>query len=66
MKTKVRLIIMSHLSDIQEGQVKNHSDRINFVKWLLLSYPNTNVEVDPDQEYTRYLKRTPVPNTMLT
>ena len=50
---------MSHLSDVQELCWMNHQSegvehRCNFAKWLLLHFPNTDTEVDPDKEYARF------------
>jgi hypothetical protein len=71
MKLKVRMIIMSHLSDSQEltglikpdvshevlsGRINHH---INFAKYLLMKYPDTNVEVDADLEYEEFQKKHP-------
>jgi hypothetical protein len=65
MKVKVRIVMMSHLSDAQ-GLIKptvTHrvlSDRINhhinFAKWLMLKFPDTNTEIDADAEYELYKK----------
>lgn len=60
MKTKALIIIMSHLSDVQEMLgFSPHNEcelikRINFAKWLLVKYPDTNVEIDPDAEYALF------------
>lgn len=68
MEVKVRIVMMSHLSDAQEltGLIKpdvSHrvlSDRINhhinFAKWLLVKFPDTNTEIDADAEYELYQK----------
>jgi len=56
------MIIMSHLSDVQESihykfyyeEVNAH---INFAKWLLLRYPDTSVEIDADEEYEKFINR---------
>jgi hypothetical protein len=58
-KPKARLVIMSHMSDVQESlgiegkeTVRQNDIRINFVKFLILKYgENLNVEIDPDEEY---------------
>lgn len=57
---KVRMVIMSYLSDVQESLTSvyfrdTNRTRINFAKWLLLKYPNTDQEIDPDVEYRLYL-----------
>ena len=71
MKLKVKIIIISHLSDSQElaglinldvshevlsGRI-NHN--INFAKYLLMKYPDTNVEVNADLEYEEFQKKHP-------
>lgn len=64
METKVSMIIMSHLSDIQEGDYSMgennveylRNERINFIKWLVLKYPDTRVEIDPNAEYAEFEK----------
>lgn len=61
---KARIIIMSHLSDISTtlgmkdlGDMVNHqTHKINFVKYLLLKYPNTNVDIDADEEWELFWK----------
>lgn len=59
MGIKVRMAIFSHLSDIQEMGVNDQtSDRINFIKKLLIKYPDTNQEIttrDLDQIYNEML-----------
>ena len=59
----VKLVIMSHLSDAQEmltirGQtpVSKTCREINFAKFLLLKYSNTDVLIDADVEYLFYLQ----------
>lgn len=51
MKIEVRMAIMSHLSDVQEllpyrGSYDEIMKRVNFTKLLLLTYPDTSVEVE--------------------
>ena len=51
MKIEVRMAAMSHLSDIQESLPYRSSydeimKQLNFVKLLLLTYPDTSVKVD--------------------
>jgi hypothetical protein len=55
MKIKVKMVIMSHLSDVQEmlgdaanSTIKEQNERLNFAKYLLLKYPNTDIEIDAD------------------
>ena len=57
----VRMIIMSHLSDIQEeigtskpAQGFYMKEKLNFVKHLLLRYPDTTIEVYPNIEWERF------------
>jgi hypothetical protein len=53
---------MSHLSDIQEvlgnGSAipKLISIRINFIKWLILKYNETDVRIDADAEFALFSK----------
>jgi hypothetical protein len=63
MKTKLRTVIMSHLSDAQEeinmGYAKNGTiHNINFVKYLLLTHVDLNTEIDADYEYSQFNKQT--------
>ena len=59
MKTKVSMIMMSHLSDVQGNNLPPVSlnNRINFVKYLIIKFPNTDTEIDPDKEYELYQNR---------
>lgn len=67
MKLKVQMVIMSHLSDVQEGrsnEVGNKSifdtnHKINFVKFLIQRYPNTLDKINPDKEYEDFKKKHP-------
>jgi hypothetical protein len=52
MKLKVSMIILSHLSDVQEmiqgnGNPDYTNLRVNFVKYLVMNYKDTNTEIDP-------------------
>jgi hypothetical protein len=63
MKIKARTVIMSHLSDVKYTMTmpterETNSTRINFAKYLLLKYSNTDQEIDPDVEYRLYLNLT--------
>lgn len=58
MTAKASMIIMSHLSDVQEVvSNKEMKDKINFAKFLLLKYPNTSTSIDPDEEYQKFKER---------
>lgn len=62
MKTKVRMIMMSYLSDVQEEvpmPFMSNNARINFVKFLLLKHPNTDVEVSGGAEYHDFVTKHP-------
>ena len=53
MYVSVKIIIMSHLSDIQcNPTAEGNNDSLNFVKYLLLQYTDTSIEIDPDIIYT--------------
>jgi len=60
LESKVKMVIMSHLSDIQEGfnsmDSNDLNNRINFVKSLLLKYDDTNTEINPDVEWEEFTK----------
>lgn len=52
MKTKVSMVMMSHLSDIQENpNGESTNSRLNFVKWLIMKFKNTNTLIDADKEF---------------
>jgi len=57
---KVRMVIMSHLSDIQDAQnsmdSKELNNRINFVKSLIMKYHDTNTEINPNFEWEEFTK----------
>lgn len=61
MKTKASTVIMSHLSDVQSApltpEAKNR--RINFVKFLVLKYPDTRTEIDADKEWNEFKEKHP-------
>jgi hypothetical protein len=61
MKLKVKMIIMSHLSDLQESlPIVSHSSvldatvKLNFVKYLLLKHDDLTIEVDADKEFESF------------
>jgi len=61
MKTKMRLVIMSYLSDVQDSLTSvyyqdTNRNRLNFAKWLLLKYPDTSVEIDADTEFSLFMR----------
>jgi hypothetical protein len=57
----VRIVITSHLSDIQhslgiQSEVENINIRIEFVKWLIFQYSeNLSQLFDPEAEYEKFL-----------
>jgi hypothetical protein len=59
MLIQVNMAIMSHLSDVQEiVNDEQANDRINFVKRLVMKYPDTNQKIstrDLDQIYDEML-----------
>lgn len=59
MKTTARLVVMSHLSDAQDGGLLGYSysyHHINFAKFLILKYTDLSVEIDADKEWGLYTK----------
>lgn len=53
MEIKIRIAILSHLSDAQElirmGFKDKAYDRITFAKKLVIEYPNTNMSVSEEE-----------------
>jgi len=60
---KESLIISSHLNDIQEIIAGNDNSfinhKINFVKYLVMNYKDTSVEINPNEVYTEFLEKFP-------
>ena len=61
MKTTVRVLLMSQLSDLNQFLKKGklpekEKHLINFMKHIIATYPNTNMEIDADEELKRYFK----------
>lgn len=61
MEIKAQIVIMSHLSDIQEGTLsqKEINHKLNFVKFLIQRYPNTLDTLDPEKNYEDFKKKHP-------
>lgn len=53
MKVKVSTVILSNLSDaqlsVEFGNKSAANDMINFAKWLVLEFPDTNVEIQNEE-----------------
>lgn len=57
---KVSMIIFSHLSDVQDIPTnKDNRGKINFVKFLINKYPNTDTEVEADNEWNEFISKHP-------
>lgn len=55
MKTKAIIVVMSHLSDIQENiSDVNVDEKINFVKFILLHVNNLNQEIDANEMWEKF------------
>jgi hypothetical protein len=57
MESKVSMIIQSHLSDAALEMSFNPDQaelRINFVKFLVHTYPDTNVRINPHPIYKQW------------
>ena len=58
--TKVSLLIQSHLSDALFEMTSNGwnppqvQERLEFVKWMVHMFPDTNVRVDADVVYKQF------------
>ena len=50
MEVKLRIVLMSHLSDIKVSQ-DDLNVRVEFIKWLLLKYPDTDTTINPEEEF---------------
>ena len=60
MKLSVKMIIFSHLSDVQENSNNKYNNvKLNFVKFLLQRHPDTGVKVDADYEWETFMKEHP-------
>lgn len=55
----VKMVILSHLSDVQDGHHvlsdKEQQDMLNFVKYLVMNYPNNKVEIDENKVYDEFV-----------
>ncbi len=61
MKLSVKMIIFSHLSDVQENPTSEFNrGKLNFVKFLLQRHPDTGVKVDADYEWETFQKEFPI------
>lgn len=58
MKIKVKMVIMSHLSDVQHDPTNEFNNlKLNFVKYLLGAYTDTNEKIDVDEVYKHFLNK---------
>jgi hypothetical protein len=57
MKTKLSIVISSHLSDIQTGQLKANevNNRLNFIKWLMIKHRNLDEEIEPEILWNKFI-----------
>jgi hypothetical protein len=61
---KVSLAIQSHLNDAlyvlslydMSNYAHDTSERLNFVKYLIFHFPDTNQEIDVDQQWNNFIK----------
>ena len=61
MNVEVSMVIASHLSDVQiemsiptEQMKQQANNRLNFVKFLLFKYPNTETVITPKNEWYEF------------
>ncbi len=54
--TKLSLVIMSHLSDMQAEFIhsKKETNKINFIKWLIIHNKDLSAEIDADTLWTEF------------
>jgi hypothetical protein len=59
MKLTIQMAVLSQLSDIQielkDNNIEQAEIKLNYVKYLLIKYPDTNVQIETD-EITRMQK----------
>lgn len=61
MKIKVKMVMMSHLSDVHEeigGNFISTSTikmKVEFVKWLILHFKDMETEIDADAEFRKFM-----------
>ena len=57
---KVSIVILSHLSDVQamigSNEVEGINERLNFVKYLTITYENNKSEINPDVVFEEFKK----------
>jgi hypothetical protein len=53
---KLSMVIMSHLSDMQEEFIhsKKETNKINFIKWLIINHKDLTAEIDADTLWTEF------------
>jgi hypothetical protein len=57
---KVSIIINSHISNVQENPTNpENNKKLNFVKFLILKYKDTSVEVDGGKEWDAFVNAFP-------
>jgi len=58
MLVPARIVIISHLSDLHlEENKATKTTKIEFVKHLVLNYPDTRTEIQPDKEFNEFLNK---------
>ena len=55
---KLRIYVMSFLSDLEITGYQSgiNTTEANFIKYLLIKYPNTDTEIDQNKEWEAYNK----------
>jgi len=60
LKLKVNMVMMSHLSDLQDGyefmDSIDFNNKINFIKHLIIKYPDTDTSINADLEWEEFKK----------
>ena len=63
MTVKARIVIQSHLSDVQHSLMAGVDDsinlRLNFVKYITNKVDDITSEIDPDKMFTDFLEANP-------
>ena len=55
MEVSVTTVIFSHLSDLQHN-TKDLNTHVEFVKFLINKHLTQKVQIDPDAEYSEFLR----------
>jgi len=52
MEVKVKMVLMSHMNDCMIDKKNYH---LEFCKYILFNFPDTNVEIDADKVWKQFV-----------